>query len=61
MLSIWLKLHYVPSLPGIFNYHRDSTIGLRIWVMDEIGGPLDVQWKVLGVHRSAFDPLFDNE
>ncbi|GAM40559.1 beta-galactosidase [Talaromyces pinophilus] len=41
-----------PHLPGIFNYHRDSTIGLRIWVMDEIGGPLDVQWKVLGVHRS---------
>lgn len=29
--------------------------------MDEAGGAVDVKWKVNGVHRSAFDPLFDSE
>ncbi|KAL4862486.1 beta-galactosidase, domain 2-domain-containing protein [Aspergillus spectabilis] len=32
-----------------------------IWAMDEAGGSVDVQWKVLGVHHSGFDPTFDAE
>ncbi|KAL4876531.1 glycoside hydrolase superfamily [Aspergillus karnatakaensis] len=50
-----------PVFPGILNYKGDNTIGLSIWAMDEAGGSVDVQWKVLGVHRSAFDPRIDAE
>ncbi|KAL4982567.1 glycoside hydrolase superfamily [Aspergillus falconensis] len=50
-----------PVFPGILNYNGENTIGLSIWAMDKAGGSMDVQWKVLGVHRSAFDPLFDGE
>lgn len=47
--------------PGILNYNGDNTIGLSVWNMDEAGVSVEVQWKVMGVHRSAFDPLFTSE
>ncbi|KAH7155975.1 putative beta-galactosidase [Dactylonectria macrodidyma] len=50
-----------PVFPGILNYNGDNTIGLSIWSMDEAGGAVNVEWKVDGVHASAFDPLFDGK
>ncbi|KAB8269056.1 glycoside hydrolase superfamily [Aspergillus minisclerotigenes] len=50
-----------PVFPGILDYNGNNTIGLSVWAMDEAGGRVDVAWKVMGVHRSAFDPLFDGE
>ncbi|KAJ4176797.1 hypothetical protein NW755_014223 [Fusarium falciforme] len=50
-----------PVFPGILNYQGDNTIGLSVWAMSEEGGAVDVSWKVNGVQRSAFDPLFDSE
>ncbi|OJJ02116.1 hypothetical protein ASPVEDRAFT_52869 [Aspergillus versicolor CBS 583.65] len=50
-----------PVFPGILNYNGYNTIGLSVWNMDEAGVSVGVQWKVMGVHRSAFDPLFPSE
>lgn len=47
--------------PGILDYHGDNTIGLSVWAMDDAGGAVDVKWKVLGVHQSAFDLSFDSK
>lgn len=47
--------------PGILNHQGENTIGLSIWTMDEAGGAVDVEWKVLGVHQSAFEFGFDSE
>jgi hypothetical protein len=45
--------------PGILNYHGDNTIGLSIWTQDAAGGSVSIDWTVLGVVESAFDPGFD--
>lgn len=45
--------------PGILDYHGENTIGLSIWAQDEIGGSVSVEWTVLGVVDSAFDPGFE--
>ncbi|EMT67813.1 Putative beta-galactosidase B [Fusarium odoratissimum] len=50
-----------PVVPGILNYQGDNTIGLNIWAMDEAGGSMDVNWKVDGIYRSGFSPLFNAE
>ncbi|KAK2689356.1 hypothetical protein QWA68_011373 [Fusarium oxysporum] len=50
-----------PVVPGILNYQGDNTIGLNIWAMDEDGGSVDVNWKVDGIYRSGFNPLFNTE
>ncbi|RKK85625.1 putative beta-galactosidase B [Fusarium oxysporum] len=50
-----------PVVPGILNYQGDNTIGLNIWAMDEAGGSMGVNWKVDGVYRSGFSPLFNAE
>ncbi|KAH7217574.1 putative beta-galactosidase [Fusarium oxysporum] len=50
-----------PVVPGILNYQGDNTIGLNIWAMDEAGGSVDVNWKVDGIYRSGFNPLFNTE
>lgn len=47
--------------PGILNYNGDNTIGLSVWAMDEAGGSVGVEWQVMGVHQSGFDPRFDSE
>ncbi|PLB49336.1 putative beta-galactosidase [Aspergillus steynii IBT 23096] len=50
-----------PVFPGILNYSGNNTVGLSVWAMEQAGGAVDVKWKVMGVHRSGFDPLFDGE
>ncbi|KAF6839324.1 glycosyl hydrolase family 35 [Colletotrichum musicola] len=50
-----------PVFPGILDYHGDNTIGLSIWAMHDAGGAVDVKWKVLGVHQSAYDLSFDTK
>ncbi|KAF2009100.1 glycoside hydrolase family 35 protein [Aaosphaeria arxii CBS 175.79] len=50
-----------PVFPGILDYDGDNTIGLSIWALDEAGGAVDIQLKVLGVHRSSLDVFFDGE
>ncbi|KAJ7307659.1 beta-galactosidase, domain 2-domain-containing protein [Mycena albidolilacea] len=47
-----------PVPPGILNVHRENTIGLSLCQTAE-GVQVDVQWHVLGVYESAWDPGFD--
>lgn len=48
-----------PVPPGILNVRGANTIGLSLWAQDATGAQVDVQWNVLGVFESAFDPGFD--
>lgn len=48
-----------PVFPGILDYHNENTIALSIWAQEEIGGSVSIEWTVLGVVTSAFDPGFD--
>jgi len=48
-----------PVFPGILDYHGENTIGLSIWAQDAKGGSVSVEWTVLGVVGSAFDPGFE--
>lgn len=50
-----------PVFPGILNYHGENTIALSIWAQEEVGGSVGIEWTVLGVVASAFDPGFDAE
>ncbi|RDI78175.1 hypothetical protein Vi05172_g11886 [Venturia inaequalis] len=50
-----------PVFPGILNYHGDNTIALSIWAQEEMGGSVGIEWTVLGVVASSFDPGFDAE
>ena len=45
--------------PGILDYHGDNTIGFSIWAQDAAGGSVSIDWTVLGVVNSAFDPGFE--
>jgi hypothetical protein len=45
--------------PGILDYHGDNTIAISIWAQDAAGGSVSVDWTVLGVVDSAFDPGFE--
>lgn len=46
-------------LPGILDYHGDNTIAVSLWAQDAVGASLTVDWTVLGVVESAFDPGFE--
>lgn len=48
-----------PVFPGILNYHGKNTIALSIWAQEEVGGSVGIEWTVLGVFASSFDPGFD--
>ncbi|PMD43524.1 glycoside hydrolase family 35 protein [Hyaloscypha variabilis F] len=50
-----------PVFPGILDYHGENTIALSIWAQDAAGGGVSVDWTVLGVVNSAFDPGFEAE
>jgi len=41
------------------DYHGENTIGLSIWAQDAAGGNVSIDWTVLGVVNSAFDPGFE--
>lgn len=45
--------------PGILNYHGDNTIGLSVWNMEDAEARVTVDWTVLGVVESSFDPGFE--
>lgn len=45
--------------PGILDYHGDNTIGLSVWAQGEEGGSVSLDWTVLGVVESSFDPGFE--
>lgn len=47
--------------PGILDYHGDNTIAVSLWAQDSAGASLTVDWTVLGVVESAFDPGFEAE
>lgn len=49
-----------PVFPGILDYHGENTVGLSIWAQDAEGGSVSVDWTVLGVVNSAFDPGFES-
>ncbi|KAJ7134655.1 glycoside hydrolase superfamily [Mycena epipterygia] len=48
-----------PVPPGILNVRGTNTIGLSLWSQGAGGAQVDVQWNVLGVYESSFDPGFD--
>ncbi|OBT57300.1 hypothetical protein VE04_01746 [Pseudogymnoascus sp. 24MN13] len=48
-----------PVFPGILDYHGDNTIAVSLWAQDAAGASLTVDWTVLGVVESAFDPGFE--
>ncbi|KAJ7107291.1 glycoside hydrolase family 35 protein [Mycena crocata] len=48
-----------PCPPGILNVRGTNTIGLSLWSQSPSGAQVDVQWNVLGVFESSFDPGFD--
>ncbi|KAJ7863079.1 glycoside hydrolase family 35 protein [Mycena olivaceomarginata] len=48
-----------PVPPGILNVRGENTIGLSLWSQTAEGAQVDVQWNVLGVYESAWDPGFD--
>lgn len=48
-----------PVFPGILNYHGENTIALSVWAQEEVGGSVGIEWTVLGVVASSFDPGFD--
>ncbi|KAJ7935677.1 glycoside hydrolase family 35 protein [Mycena leptocephala] len=48
-----------PVPPGILNVRGSNTIGLSLWSQGAAGAQVDVQWNVLGVYESAWDPGFD--
>jgi hypothetical protein len=45
--------------PGILDYHGDNTIAVSLWAQDVKGATMTVDWTVLGVVESAFDPGFE--
>lgn len=45
--------------PGILDYHGENTIALSIWAQDAAGGSVSVDWTVLNVVQSSFDPGFE--
>jgi hypothetical protein len=44
--------------PGILNYRGSNTLGLSVWAQEAKGGSVTVNWTVLGVVSSSFDPGF---
>ena len=52
-------LTFETVFPGILNYHGDNTIAVSLWAQDSAGASLTVDWTVLGVVESAFDPGFE--
>ncbi|CZR58948.1 related beta-galactosidase B [Phialocephala subalpina] len=48
-----------PVFPGILDYHGENTISLSIWAQDAAGGSVSVNWTVLNVVQSSFDPGFE--
>jgi hypothetical protein len=48
-----------PVPPGILNVRGENIIGLSLWSQTAEGAQVDVQWNVLGVYESAWDPGFD--
>ena len=50
----------VAVFPGILDYHGDNTIAINIWAQNAAGGSVSVDWTVLGVVESAFNPGFES-
>ncbi|KAF7298956.1 Glycoside hydrolase family 35 protein [Mycena indigotica] len=48
-----------PVPPGILNLRGTNTIGLSLWSQTAAGAKVNVEWDVLGVAESSFDPGFD--
>ncbi|KAG6818993.1 hypothetical protein H0H93_016554, partial [Arthromyces matolae] len=48
-----------PIPPGILNVRGDNVVGLNIWSQTSSGAKVDLEWNVLGVYESAWDPGFD--
>lgn len=48
----------IKVFPGILDYHGENTIGLSVWNMESSEAEVTVDWSVLGVVDSSFDPGF---
>ncbi|KAJ7069720.1 glycoside hydrolase family 35 protein, partial [Mycena amicta] len=48
-----------PVPPGVLNVRGKNTIGLSLWSQAANGAAVDVEWNVLGVSESSWNPGFD--
>ncbi|KAG6905033.1 hypothetical protein DXG01_005515 [Tephrocybe rancida] len=48
-----------PIPPGILNVRGSNVVGLSLWSQTADGAKVSLEWNVLGVYESAWDPGFD--